>query len=123
MKQTKFIVLLFLFFGLTIHLSAQTSKQTLTAEEKENQELARKFQQGMQARRMEHLQSKTTIVQSNRYNNREAEIMTKLNTDGIPSDFPIYKPEYTNEQYTILINKWYAANPSLLKKENINEQK
>ncbi|HXB40986.1 MAG TPA: hypothetical protein VNZ49_10625 [Bacteroidia bacterium] len=123
MKQATFIVLLFLFFGLTTNLNAQTDKQQ-SAEEKEKQELREKFQKGMQARKMEQrAKSQSIAVQTNKYNNREAEILAKLNTGEIPTDFPIYKNEYSNEQYTILMNKWYTANPALINKESANEQK
>jgi hypothetical protein len=123
MKQATFIVLLFLFFGLTTNLNAQTDKQQ-SAEEKEKQELREKFQKGMQARKMEQrAKSQSIAVQTNKYNHREAEILAKLNTGEIPADFPIYKNEYSNEQYTILMNKWYTANPALINKESTNEQK
>ena len=121
MKQTTFIVLLASFFGLTINLNAQVNKQS--AEEQEKQVLREKFQQGMQARKMQQIQGATFSVQTDRYNHREAEIMGKLNTESIPSDFPIYQNQYSDEQYTILINKWYVANPALVKKESTNEQK
>lgn len=124
MKRTTLLVLLVTTLGLTNHLFAQNAKQSAD-EEKERQELRRKFSQGMQARKLEQarLRDKSVAVQS-KYNNRESEIIAKLNTEGIPADFPVYKPEYTNEQYTIVMNKWYAANPTLLKKETTtNEQK
>jgi len=121
MKQTKFIVLLIAFFGLTSNIEAQSAKPQ--DDEKEKQELSRKVKQGMHLRETRQVQGSALTVQTNKYNHREAEIMDKLNTEGIPADFPVYKSEYSNEQYTILMNKWYVANPSLLKKDSSNEQK
>ena len=114
----------FFLMGLTISLKAQTDAKQQSSEEKERLELSRKVQQGLQARsNNERLQSKSALVQTNKYNHLEAEIMSKLNTEGIPADFPVLSG-YSNEQYTILMNKWYSANPALLKKEsNTNEQK
>lgn len=123
MNSKIFIVLFFSMLGLTVNLHAQTDKQS--AEEKEKQELREKFSRGMQARKMEQRRAKDNSiqVQTNKYNNREAEILEKLNTGEIPADFPSYRSEYSNEQYTILMNKWYTANPTLVKNESKNEQK
>ncbi len=121
MHSKIFILLFFSMLGLTINLQAQTDKQSL--EEKEKQELIYTLRQGMQTRGMKTVQVSSVAVQTNKYNHREAEIITKINSKGIPDDFPIFKNEYTNDEYTILINKWYTANPALLKKESSNDQK
>lgn len=120
MKQPILLVLLFLFFGVT-DLRSQNEK--LTAEEKEKQELRQKFQQGMQAHTMHRVHSQAVAVKTNKYNQHETEILNKLNAMSIPDDFPVYKEEYTDEQYIILMNKWYQANPTLLRNPNTNEQK
>ena len=123
--NSKIVFVLFLsMMGLTINLKAQTDAKQQQAEEKEKQELRQKFQKGMQARKMERAHQRSIEVQTNKYNHLEAEILAKLNTQSIPADFPIFQPEYTNEQYNFLMNKWYEANPSLLKKKsNTNEPK
>jgi len=121
MKQTTFIVLLIFFFGLTQNLCAQSDKQL--------------SQDEITKRRLEYKMShaKRTMdapeelgVQGNKYDHREKEILAKLNTDVIPADFPVYQPAYSKAQYTAKMEEWYAANPSLLRKEketNTNQQK
>lgn len=128
MKQTTLIVLLISLFGLTNNLGAQTSKQAqpdaqkqkLLQEFKQNQALRK---QNLRVEEENRMKQKSVAVQTDKYNHHEAEIFAKLNTETIPDDFPVYKTEYTDQQYVILMNKWYAANPSLLKKETTNEQK
>lgn len=122
MKQTKYLVLLAACFVLPLTVLAQADKQGGN-EEKEKQELRRKFQQGMQARKMERVQSMEVAVQTNKYNHHEEEILARLNSMGIPDDFPVYKPEYTDEQYVTLMNNWYDAHPEMLRNPSTNKQK
>lgn len=119
MKHKNYFVLLVACLGLALSARAQEAQQS--SEDKEKQELRRKFLQGMQARRIERAQAMTVAVQTNRYNHREEEIMAKLNIMNIPEDFPIYKPGYTDEQYIQLMNEWYNTHPHMLR--NQNEQK
>jgi hypothetical protein len=128
MKQATLIVLLITLFGLTNNLGAQTNKQAQPDPQK--QKLLQDFKQNkalrnqnLRAEEENRMKEKSVAVQTNKYNHHEADIFAKLNTETIPDDFPVYKAGYTDEQYVILMNKWYAAHPSLLKKETTNEQK
>lgn len=59
-----------------------------------------------------------TATEAGKYNYKENEILAKLNVSSIPADFPVFKKEYTNDQYDILMSKWYELHPSLLKSKN-----
>jgi len=118
MKQTMFLVLLAAFFGLTTDLSAQS------ANPQDDEATKRRLEYKMSHAKRTIEQPTEVVVQDNKYNHQEKEILKKLNTDAIPAEFPVYKPEYTNEQYTAIMNAWYTSNPALLKKEtNTNQQK
>lgn len=121
MHSKIFILSFSSMLGLTVNLQAQSDKQS--SEEKEKQVLVYTLRHGMQTRGMKTVEVSSVAVQTNKYNHREAEIIAKINSESIPEDFPIFKNEYTNEEYTILINKWYTANPALQKKEFSNDQK
>lgn len=119
MNKRTFIVLCFAFMAGATNLHAQTDKQS-AADEATKRRLEYKMSH---AKRVVELPTEVG-VQDDRYNHREKEIMERLNTDAIPADFPVYKTEYTNEQYTLIMNKWYGANPALVKeKTNTNNQK
>ncbi len=113
MKSRTLIILAFLVMGVAVNLSAQTDKQKQDEITKQrlNEGLARGNNNRMLA------QSVDLQVQDSKYNHQEKEILAKLNTDAIPQDFPVYKSEFKQEEYTALMNKWYSANPTLLKKE------
>ncbi len=127
--RSKLLLALILFAGLAFRMNAQSDakqqepvkSQEMTPAEQEA------FKNKLKHRILEikaaNAQQNVIIVQKSAYNNREAEILEKLNTDVIPESFPLYKEEYTHDQYTVLMNKWYAANPTLVKKQNTNEQK
>ena len=119
MKQTTFIVLLIAFFGLTEKLFAQNDKQA------NQDEITKRRLEYKMSHTQRTMQFPTEVgVNDNKYNHREKEILEKLNTDVIPAGFPEYKTELTSGQYTDMMNKWYAANPALLKKEtSTNQQK
>jgi hypothetical protein len=121
MKQSKYLVLLCACLGLSLGARAQVARQG--DDEREKQELRTRFEQGMQARRMERVQAMNVAVETNRYNHHEEEILATLNTMGIPEDFPVYKPAYTDEQYVGIMKKWYQAHPQMLRNPNANEQK
>lgn len=124
MKHKNYLVLSAVFLAFGQIAVAQTEKQL--NEDRERQELRRKFQQGMQAHKIHRAQAMRVAVETNRYNHHEEEILDKLNVMSIPEDFPVYKAEYTDAEYVVLTNKWYAAHPELLrnsKAAKLNEQK
>jgi hypothetical protein len=115
--NTKVLFVLFLsFMGATVKLQAQTDAK----QQEETRELQRRV---INANREKRLHQQSVLVQTTKYNHRESEIYAKLNTEVIPDDFPVYKSEYSDEQYTILMNKWYSSHPNLLKPESTNEPK
>ncbi len=126
MKQTILLVLLFLFFGVT-DLRSQNEKVSAqdAKTQAEKDEITRKrIEYKMYHLKRTSEQPVEVNVADNKYNHREKEIFEKLNTESIPDDFPIYKTEYTNDQYTTLMNAWYKEHPALLKKgTNTNQQK
>lgn len=117
MKQTIFLVLLAAFFGLTTDLSAQS------ANTQDDEATKRRLEYKMSHAKRSMEQTTEISVNDNRYNHREKEIFEKLKSETIPPGFPLYKPEYTNEQYTKLMEEWYKANPTLLKPNTSNQQK
>ena len=119
MKRTKHLVSLFAALALSVCVQAQSQ----SSEEKEKQELRQKFQRGMQARRIEHAQAREVAIQSNKYNHHEDEIIAKLNSIGIPDDFPVYKAEYTDDQYVGIMNQWYKEHPERLRNPVTNQPK
>ena len=109
MKSKVLIALFFSFWGLTIDLHAQNDKKV---EEKTP----------LLIPNGKRLKQQSLPVQSDKYHNKEQEILARLNVEIIPSDFPVYTTEYTEDQYTALMNKWYNSHTELLKKEtNINQ--
>ncbi|MGZ3861699.1 MAG: hypothetical protein ACXVPN_00560 [Bacteroidia bacterium] len=120
MKSNLLIALFISMFGITVNLSAQEIKPI-----PQNDPTGRRLQEGMQRAQRKRVNMVAVPVEqpllASKYNNRDKEILSKLNTESIPADFPVYKSEYTNEEYTSIINKWYSSNPSLLKNPN-NQQ-
>lgn len=115
MSSKLFPGLLALFLGLTVNLDAQTDAKV------DNEALKQRMRQRILETKGVSQKENNAQVESVRYNHKEKEILARLNTESIPDDFPVYKTEYTDEQYTILMNKWYDSHPALLK--NNNEQK
>ena len=118
------IALFFSTLGLTANLCAQSSVKQIP----QNDVTGKRLEEGMNRANSKRTMSQTTPVEpqeigvkKSQYNFKEKEILAKLNTESIPTDFPVYKSEYTEEEYTSLMNKWYTANPSLVKKGN-NQQ-
>ena len=114
--KSKIVITLFLAMtGITVNLCAQEAKQN--QDEIGKQRLRDGLARGQKNRA---LAAATPVaselnVEETRYNHKEKEIMAKLNTEGIPASFPVYKSEYSNEEYEALMNKWYEENPELLK--------
>jgi len=118
MKSKILIILLFSMLGLTVNLCAQNDKQS-QQDEITKKRLQEGLQRGNNKRVMQQSVSVQEIaVQDAKYNHKEKEILAKLNTEAIPNDFPVYKSEYTEEEYMILMNKWYSSHPTMLKKES-----
>lgn len=118
MKSNLLIALFISMFGITVNLNAQEIKPI-----PQNDPTGRRLHEGMHRAQQKRVNMVAQPVEqpalnTSKYNGREKEIMSKLNTDGIPADFPVYKSEYTNEEYTNLMNKWYSSNPTLLKNPN-----
>lgn len=117
MNSKVIFALFFSMLGLTINLQAQTDAK----QQEEKKQLQNRV---LNAKRERSVRERSVFVQTTKYNHKESEIYAKLNTEVIPEDFPVYKSEYSNEQYNILMNKWYSAHPALLKEEtNTNEPK
>jgi hypothetical protein len=113
--KTKIVYAMFIScMGMTSAIFAQQA-------EKNPDELKAQLQRRLMESRVQRTMQQAVTVQPSKYNHRELEILAKLNTEEIPADFPVYKDEYTNDQYTILMNKWYDAHPALLR--NSNEEK
>ena len=118
MKQTTILAVLIYFFGLTQNLCAQSSKPEVDEATRKRIEY-----QALHMKRSSE-QAVEVYVADKQYNHREKEILEKLNTEAIPADFPAYKPEYTDQEYTTVMNVWYKEHPALLKKgTNTNQQK
>ena len=98
----------FSFLGLTTSLQAQNDA-------KQDEEKKQLQERVINAKRQKALRERSVQTQTSKYNHKEAEILAKLNTEIIPEDFPAYKNEYSDEQYLILMNKWYASHPASLK--------
>jgi hypothetical protein len=114
-----------LFFVLSLSLVGLTSKlqaQNLVEERKKGiSEEPVPLRSSIEQRRFKQTFSS---VQVSKYNNRDQEILDRLVTKTIPTDFPEFKSEFTNEQYSSLINNWFESHPSLQKKETtINQSK
>lgn len=108
---------------LSMDLCAQTAEKPLTQQDKITQQrlvegLERGNNKRTQMRAVETQDSQALQVQTSKYNNKEKEILSRLNVEIIPADFPEYKTEYTDEKYNALMQKWYSGNPSLLKNQN-----
>lgn len=108
---------------MLIPLMGVTSAAFAQQAEKSPDELKAHLQRRLIESHAQRSMQQAIYVQPSKYNHRELEILAKLNTEEIPADFPVYKAEYTNEQYTVLMNKWYEAHPELLRKPNENEAK
>jgi hypothetical protein len=113
--KSKIVMMLFLVMtGMTVNLCAQEAKQN--QDEIGKQRLRDGLARGQRNRALAIATPVAGLnVEDTRYNHKEKEIMAKLNTDGIPADFPMYKSEYSNKEYDALMNKWYEENPALLK--------
>jgi hypothetical protein len=115
MKSKIVMALFFSMIGMTVNLCAQEAKQN--QDEIGKQRIRDGLARGQSKRTLAQATpvAPELNVEDTRYNHKEKEIMAKLNTEGIPADFPLYKSEYSNEEYEALMNKWYEENPTLLK--------
>ena len=117
MKSKISIILLFSMMGVTPNLCAQNDKQQ-QKDEIAKQRLQESLARGNNKRVMQQaIPVQEIAVQDAKYNHQEKEILAKLNTETIPEDFPVFKSEFTQDEYTAIMNKWYSTHPALIKKE------